>query len=158
MSDRSNLNFVAKWDIQAFKAKCADQRKIALEWPAFDRRMGACEEFHWTMGPWSLTFCLEIWRDKPTWHGSAAVVEEIGYETVTGNLGMKYEVPKDALLSTSSWTNVHKEQARFVLAEVFGDILRPGDKFQPANEVLGLWAMHHLVPYQGEPVWKSKLH
>lgn len=148
-----NLNFIAKWDIETFKAKCADQRKIAQRYPAYDRRMGTVQEFHWRLGPWSLMFMLEVWKKPYHWHGSAAIMEQIGYETVTGTLGMKYEVPQDALLATKEWIDEHYEQARFILGEVFGDILRPGDKHQPATEYIGLTAMHWLVPYEGKKTW-----
>lgn len=161
----SSLDFVARWDIEAFKAKCSDQREVAKRWPAYDRRMGLCEEYGWQLGPWLLTFCLEVWRPQAVWHGSAAVTEEI-WQTVIGKTAtrgpiskpIKYEVPVRALLDSKDWILEHKEQARFILAEVFGDILRPGDAHQPATEIMGPWTMHWYIPHDGPKFWQKNLH
>jgi hypothetical protein len=152
----NNLNFANKFDVARFKAKCEDQRRIATKWPAYDARMAGVDVFGWLLGPWSLRFMLEVWQKPFVWHGSAAILEQIGYTTETGKLGMKYEVPQDAMLSTSSWVEEHKEQARFILAEIFGEILRPNDKFQPANETIGLLCMHWHVLYEGKKYWLSR--
>jgi len=156
-SSYSNLNFSNRADIKRWKHKCEEQRRIALKWPAFDKRMLTCEEYHFSIGPWQLVFCLEIF-DKPMWVGSASIQEQIAYETYTGEHGERFEVPQDALLSVSSWVPEHFEQARYILAEVFGDILRPGDKFQPAKETEGLFTFQWRVPYEGEHFWKKHLH
>ena len=150
-----NLDFADRLDIDTFKAKCRDQREIARRWPAYDPRMVGVEEFGWRLGPWSLRFALEIWGE-PRWHGSAAVLEEIGSETLDIGNGAKVDVPQDALLAVSSWSPEHFEQARFILAETFGPILRPHDKFQPALETMGLWCMHWQIPYEGARFWKKQ--
>lgn len=155
-SQWSNLNFRSKRDLSTWKDKCAEQRKIAKQWPAYDKRMITCEEYQFAIGPWHLVFCLEIFS-KPAWVGSASIQEEVAYETVTGAHGEKFEVPQDALLAVSSWHSEHFEQARFILAEVFGDILRPGDKHQPALEKRGLMTLQWVVPYEGERFWLKNM-
>jgi hypothetical protein len=147
-----SLDFSNRLDIDTFKKKCREQREIARKYPAYDRRMATCEDYSWKLGPWSLTFCLEVWREPLVWHGSAAIIEQIGYQSVEWGK-TRAEIPQDALLSTSSWVEDHREQARFILGEIMGDILRPGDDRQRALEILGLWAMHHIVEFQGEKTW-----
>lgn len=150
-----SLDFADRADIRRWKKTCEDHRKIAERWPAYDRRMINVEEYKMELGPWRLVFCLEIWN-KPMWHGSASIQEQIAYETVTGPSGEKLEVPQDALLAISSWVPEHYEQARFILAEMFGPILRSGDKHQPAQEFIGLFTLQWRVPYEGEPKWKNR--
>lgn len=155
----SNLDFADRWDIERFRKKCVDQRKIAQRWPAYDRRMASVEEYGWRLGPWTVRFMLETWK-KPVWHGSAAVIEQVGYQTVVpSKWGSELiEIPQDALLATKSWEPEHFQQARYILAEVFGPILRPGDKTQEALETLALWAMHWHVPYEGPQTWQNEQH
>lgn len=153
----TNLDFADRYDLERFKKICADMRAIAKRYPAYDGRMCDVEEYGRTIGPWSVRFTLEVFA-TPIWHGSAAIIEQIGYQTETGTLGMKYEVPQDALLSVSSWHPEHHEQARYILAEIFGDILRPADDHQPAKEHIGLWCMHWQVPYEGDKFWLKHLH
>lgn len=155
-----NLSFIARWDSDKFKAKCRDQRRIAERWPAYDKRMGTVEEYACQLGPWHLVFLLEVWDEPAMWHGSAAILEQIGTQSVKfeqNNWGFKAgtiaEIPQDALLSIQSWVPEHFEQARFILAEVFGPILRPGDDHQQAEETTGLWALHWRVKYEGEKTW-----
>ena len=161
-SDYSNLNFVAKWDLDNWRERVESQRKIALQWPAYDKRMSAVEEYGFKLGPWSLRLVLEIWKKPYVWHASAAIFEQVAYETVAFDQGpmkgAKVEVPQDALLAVSSWVPEHVEQARFILGEVLGPILRPGDEHQRAEEFFGLWAMHHRVRYEGEEVWRKQQH
>jgi hypothetical protein len=145
----TGLDFAGSWDIQAFRRKCAKQRKLATRYPAYDKNMAFVEEYRWRMGPWSLCFQLESWRQPAVWHGSAAVMEQIGYETL--DLEGRIEVPQDALLATSSWSPEHFEQARYILATIFGPLIRPGDDHQDALESTGLWALHVHLKYEGEP-------
>lgn len=157
-SEYSNLNFVAKWDIANWRQKCEEQRKVALQWPAYDPRMSAVEEYGWKIGPWSVRLCLEIWKKPYVWHASAAIFEHIAYETVAFDkgpmAGAKVEVPQDALLAVSSWVEEHHEQARFLMGEMLGPYLTPGDKHQPAQEFDGLWCKHWSVRYDGPETWK----
>jgi hypothetical protein len=161
-SQFSNLNFYNDADIATWKERCADQRKIAEEYPAYDPRMALVEEYQFNIGPWRLVFYLEVWGKKPMWHGGASIQEQVAYETVTITEGMyagtKMEVPQDALLAVSSWMPEHFEQARYILAEVFGPILKPGDKFQPAEETRGLFTLQWRTPYRGKRNWQEKQH
>jgi hypothetical protein len=152
------LNFWDQKDIGKWKERCAEQRKIAETYPAYDLRMSSVDEYGWTLGPWSLRLVLEIWQKPFMWHASAAIVEQIGYESVTLNSRQKVELPQDALLSVSAWVPEHYEQARFVLAEMLGPALRPNDDSQRAEEYLGLWAMHHRVKYEGDRPWRKLQH
>ncbi len=161
-SDYSNLNFFNGADVSRWKEQCEEQRKVALTYPAYDVKMGSVEEYGWKLGPWSLRLVLEIWKRPYMWHGSAACIEHIGYETVTADEGMykgaKFEIPQDALLATRSWEPEHLQQARYILGELFGSILTPGDKHQLVQETLGLWAMHWRTKYIGKETWKEKQH
>ena len=148
----SDLSFVDQWDIARFKKKCVDQRRIAEQWPAYDRNMALVDEYRWRLGPWALSFMLEVWAE-PVWHGSAAILETIGYTTVDPK--WRTEIPQDALLSINSWVPEHFEQARFILAEIFGPILKPGDQHQPALETKGVMALHWHVKYEGNRPWRK---
>ena len=70
-------------------------------------------------------------------------------------------VPKPRILFTRDWDRDHKAQARFLLAEMFGPILKPGDKYQQADETLDDLEMHWTVSYtcslKGEEgsMWKT---
>jgi len=151
------LDFVARWDIANWKRMCADHRAIAERWPAYDKRMVGVEDYWFKLGPWRICFMLEIW-DKPLWVGSVSIQEQIGYESVGLENGGRIEVPQDAMLAISSWVPEHFEQARFILGELFGPILRPGDDHQPAMEFQGLMTFQHRVPYEGPHFWKTKQH
>jgi len=146
----SNLDFSDRPDIRRFKRKCEEQRKLAERYPAYDSRMGMVEEYGWRLGPWSLRFCLETWK-RPVWHGSAAIFEEVGAETVVPSKwgSQVVEIPQDALLATTSWVPEHYQQARFILAQIFGPILRPGDQQQGALETVALWGLHWHVKHEG---------
>jgi hypothetical protein len=161
-SQYSNLNFSNKYDIATWKEKCAEQRKIALMYPAYDLRMSGVEEYGWTIGPWSVRLVLEVWKKPYLWHASAAIIEHIGYETVTVNDGLyrgsHLEVPQDALLSIASWHLEHHEQSRFLMAEMLGEYLKAGDKHQPAEERDGLWCKHWRLRYDGPKVRQEKQH
>lgn len=161
-SSYSNLNFHDRWDLANWKEKCADQRKIAEEWPAYDPKMLGVEEYGWKIGPWSVRLTLDIWKKPYMWHASAAIVEHVAYETVTVNegiyKGVSMEVPQDALLAVSSWVEEHHQQARFLLNEMLGPILRPDDKQQQALEHDGLWAKQVLVKYEGNAPWRKRQH
>ena len=161
-SQYSNLNFVDKCDLANWKERCADQRKIAESWPAYDPRMIMCEDYYWKIGPWSVGLVLWIWQKPFMWDASATIAEHIGYETVAMDQGMykgaKVEVPQDAMLAVSSWHPEHHEQARFLLNEILGPILRPGDKLQQATEVDTLFSKQALVRYEGDQPWKRKQH
>jgi hypothetical protein len=67
-----SLDFADRLDIDTFKKKCEDQRKIAKRWPAYDIRMATVEDYAWLLGPWSLRFMLEVWKAPFMWHGSVA--------------------------------------------------------------------------------------
>ena len=89
------------------------------------------------------------------WHGSAAVIEHIGYENVETNMG-RIGVPQDALLSRTSWVPEHEQQADFLLSGMFGDLIRAGDNSQQIQVFDGLWARHIKFRYEGEPTWKKR--
>ncbi len=151
------LDFLDKHDLGNWRQMCADHRAIAERWPAYDRRMVSVEDYWFKLGPWRIGFCLEIWN-KPIWVGSVSIQEQIGYETVELNNKARIEVPQDALLSISSWVPEHFEQARFILGELFGPILRPNDPHQAALEFSGLMTFQWRVPYEGDKRWLKKLH
>lgn len=146
------LDFLDGGDIANWKQMAEDHRKIAEEYPAFSRAMVNVEDYWFKLGPWRIGFMLEIWS-APMWVGSASIQEQIAFETVEMENGQKIEVPQDALLAVSSWTPEHFEQARFILGEVFGPILRPADDHQPALEFRGLMTMQWRVPFEGEKTW-----
>lgn len=152
-----SLDFLDGLDLSRWKQMCAEHRLIAERWPAYDRAMVTVEDYWFKLGPWRIGFCLEIWA-KPMWVGSTSIQEQIGYETVELTNKQKIEVPQDALLSISSWTPEHFEQARFILGETFGPILRPNDPHQAALEFSGLMTFQWRVPFQGEPTWRKNLH
>lgn len=147
-----SLDFWDSRDLSSWKKMAEDHRSIARRWPAYDKRMCMVEDYWFKLGPWRVCFLLEIW-DKPLWVGSISIQEQIGYETVELENKQKIEVPQDALLAVSSWSPEHFEQARFILGEVFGNILRPGDQHQPALEFRGLMTFEWRVPYEGVKFW-----
>jgi hypothetical protein len=152
-----SLDFLDSMDLSRWKEMAMDHRKIAAAYPCYDRRMISVEDYWFKLGPWRIGFCLEIWS-LPMWVGSASIQEQIGYETIELEGKGKIEVPQDALLSISSWTPEHFEQARFILGETFGPILRPGDDHQQALEYRGLFTLQHRVKYEGDMPWKRHQH
>jgi hypothetical protein len=150
----SNLDFQDKADIATWRERAAEHRAIAEKWPAYDKRMVTVTDYRFELGPWHVTFILEIWKE-PVWVGSVSIQEQIGFETIKIQHGHKIEIPKEALLAISSWSPEHFEQARFILGEVFGPILRPGDDHQPALEFKGLMTLQWRVPYEGEKPWRK---
>jgi hypothetical protein len=154
----SNLNFHNRADIKRWKHQCAEQRRIALTWPAYDRGMLMVEEYGWKLGPWSLRLVLEIWQKPYFWHASAACFEQIAFETVTGPNGERFEVPQDALLKRDSWEPEHVEQADFILNEILGEFTRADDNSQQILIFDGLWARHMKLKFEGEETWKTKQH
>lgn len=159
-SSYNNLNFHGRADRRRFERICEDQRRIALRYPAYDRRMSGVEEYGTKIGPWSLRLLLETWTKPYWWHASAACFHQVGYETVPFDLGplagARVEVPQDALIAVQSWEPEHYEQARYIMAQLLGPYLKPGDKFQPAEERRGLWALHWKVRFEGPETWKNQ--
>ena len=119
--------------------------------------MSGVEEYHWRVGPWGLGFMLETWERKPLeddplppgplWHGDVMIREETDYRTI--DVHRRIEVPQFHLLSIQEWEPTHYEQAKFLLAEMFGPILRSGDQHQGALQILGSTAMHWYVRHEG---------
>ena len=154
-SSYSNLNFHDRADIAKWREKCADQLKIAQTYPCYDVRMCEVEQFGFKIGPWSLRLTLEIFEKPYMWHGSAAVIEQIGYETVHSKMG-DLGIPQDALLSRSSWHPEHEQQADFLLNGMFGDLIRAGDNSQQILVFDGLWGRHIKFRYEGAETWKKR--
>lgn len=151
-SEYRNLSFRSKRDVAAWKEKCAEQRAIALKWPAYDKRMCNVEEYGWMLGPWSLRCVLEVFRPQPVWHASVACFERIAYETIKAG-EMEIEVPQDALAARQTWVPEHVEQADFILNGILGDLIRADDASQQVLVVDGLWARHHILKYEGARTW-----
>lgn len=137
----SNLDFIAGWDIGEFKRQCIAHREVARRFPAYDKEMATLDDYHWILGDWSLSFLLETWA-KPVWHGSVAVLD-VPYKV---NTIIRVDLPAPQPLWTKDWDEDHFKQARFLLAEMFGPILRPGDKSQHATDTVGPMALHWHVP------------
>lgn len=156
----TNLSFLDKYDLARFMTICEDMRKVAGTWPAFDEAMKFVEDYRRKIGPWIITFYLKIWDDKPMWVGKANVIEQVGWRTEEGDMGVKFEVPQDGFLMLESWEPEHFDQARYILSSVFGPILRPGDEHQPAAETKGPFCLWWEVPYEGDmSKWrKLRLH
>jgi hypothetical protein len=138
-----NLDFVADWDLDAFKKDCENHRVLAKFSPVVDKNMVLWPEYHWRLGRWHLAFMKEVWR-RPVWHGSVTVFDEVGHRLV--DVKRRLEVPHDEWLTTTDWEPKHLDQARFLLAQMFGPILRPNDKHQPALETRAFKALHWHIP------------
>ena len=57
------------------------------------------------------------------------------------------------MLALRSWERIHFEQARYILAECLGPLLRPGDSHQQAKETRGTVSLHWELPFEGERTW-----
>lgn len=146
----SDLSFSAQWDLETFKNQCELQRSIAAASPIVTKQRNRLGKYRWRLGPWRLCFVLETWVD-PLWHGSVYVYEEVGYKTVDHKL--RLEMPEDKALFTDDWTPRHFEQARFLLAEMFGPIIRPG-KDQQVLESVALLGLHWHTRFEGSGTWQ----
>ena len=163
-SSFSNLNFLDRADRRRWQRMCQDARNIAREYPAYDYRMMMCEEYARQLGPWYTIFALETFLKKPCWVGSASILEQVGERRIVipdGPLkGGFYDAPKDEYLTIAQWEPEHFEQARFLLAELFGELIRPGDDSQRCEET-ALPQMHTMiwqVPYEGPKYWQERQH
>lgn len=111
------------------------------------------------LGPWRAIFLLATYLPKSEWQGSVSLLEQVGYKRVIipdGKFkGGWFDRPDDEYLPLKQWEREHWEQARFILAELFGDIIRPGDNSQRAVEVDSENVLAWRVPYEGEPKWLS---
>ena len=140
----SNLDFIAQWDIDEFKTRCVTQREFAERHPAYTKTMWRDRNYHWSVGGWGCCFMLETWGEVPLWHGSVSILED-NYQTIDCKL--RLEVPRARLLPTCDWDRDHFDQARFLLAEMFGPIIRPNDNSQRAMDTTGLYGLHWTVDY-----------
>lgn len=157
-SDYQNLSFHNRADIKRWRDICAEQRRVALRWPAYDPRMSSIEEYGFRLGPWSLRLVLEIWKKPYLWHASAACIHHIGYETFHGERGETFEIPKDELIERAKWLPEHVEQADFLLNGIIGDLIRAEDNSQQVSIYDALYARHLTLKYEGEELWRTKQH
>jgi len=158
----SNLDFIADWDVEAFKADCIAHRLLADAWPVTDTRMVQNRDYHWKVGRWRLTFMQDAWPEvvskwkSGVWHGSASVYDEVGHRTLIEVKKQRIEAPYDKWLSTDEWEPHHFDEARFLLATMFGPIIRPKDNSQRAVETRAFKALHWQVPVDGGQLWTEK--
>lgn len=161
-SQYSNLNFYDRADRRRWARICHDQRRIAKKWPAYHWRMAMCQDYYRQLGPWRMQFMLVTFTFKPEWRGSVLLFEETAYKSVVlakGPLvGSKVEMPQDEPLPLKDWDNEHWEQARFILSELFSDIIRPGDNNQRCLEVSQPMTLVWVVPYEGPQYWMEMQH
>ena len=156
-SSYSNLNFLDRADRRRWAKACEDARKVARTWPAYNVKMILCQEYARYLGPWRIIFCLQTFMPKPSWMGSASIVEHVADKRIVipdGKYkGGYFDAPDDEYLPLKQWEKEHFEQAEFLLAEMFGELIRPGDNSQRCDRAeldhVLLWA----VPYEGPQYW-----
>ena len=125
---------------QEWKAHCARQRDIARFAPCYAPIQCVHPRYRWTReGRWHLTFTLETWCAPPVWHATVVLLEDLkGTEN-------KWGMPEQGLLATSVWDIAQWDEARHLLADAMGEILRPNDDSQQAEEVVGLFGTHWRI-------------
>ncbi len=125
---------------QQWKAECAQHRIIAQLAPCYTPIACVHPRYRWSWGErWHLTLTLETWSDPPVWHTTAALLEDlIGSENEWG-------MPEQGLLATQAWDVTQWEEARHLLADALGEILRPNDDSQEAEEIKGLFGLHWRI-------------
>lgn len=159
-SQFSNLSFWDRADRRRWKVACEDARRIAKQWPAYHPRMIMVEEYQRRLGPWRTIFCLETYLPRPCWTGSASILEQVAERRIvipSGRLkGGYFDAPDDDYLMVKQWEPQHFEQARFLLAELFGELIRPGDNNQRCEESQSDHLLVWRVPFEGPKYWMER--
>lgn len=128
-------------DADALKALCLKARKLAKNNPCFTPDDCGDPKFRFRFGSWSLCCTWEALVPGPrVWHGSAAVLAEIGTQPAMMPSGLIVQVPQEALLANESWEKEHKDQAKFLLGELLGPVIIKDD--QTVNVISGLFSEH----------------
>jgi hypothetical protein len=124
MSQNLSLEEIAKW-----KETCKRQRDIARTNPCYDPRMVLLEDFSVRLGPWMLRLTLDTYLKPPMWHGTVALMKQLGDETVYGPDGMPiFEVPQEGIVAVESWTREDYSEARDLLGDLFGSLINHVDQ------------------------------
>lgn len=125
---------------QEWKAKCQQQRTIARFAPCYTPVACLDPCYRWSReGRWHLSLTLETWCAPPVWHATAALLEDLKHSD------NEWGMPEQGLLATQVWDTEQQEQARHLLADAMGEILRPNDESQQAEEIKGLFCLHWRI-------------
>ena len=131
-------------DAEALRDQLTKLRKYAANNPCH-RPIEATDPAHsFKFGPWHISFTLDAWNDKRMWHGSVAVLEQVAEQPTQFPNGLIAYVPVDAMITTQSYSDEHKAQAKFLLGELMGPYIR--EATTPVHEHTGLMAIHWLTP------------
>jgi hypothetical protein len=116
------------------RAKQSPIGRLALaDYKENPRRM---ERFTFRYGKFNVSIAYHTHRDKPFWHASVAILEDIAEQ--------EFGAMQQALLAIESWTKEDHSQAQHILGEALGTVIyRPT---QPVDVHDGLWAKHWCVP------------
>lgn len=126
---------------EEWRQVCKAQRQMAQAFPCYVPLMVFEDRFQWQYTDrWVIKFVLETWCAPARWHGSIVLFEDVP------NTENQYGLPQKAHLPPSQWTPEHFQEARALLADVFGPILRPGDNSQKALDYTGPDCLHWVVP------------
>lgn len=136
----------APGDAEALRELCLKARKAAKNNPCFRPIDVGNERLEFRFGKWFLRCSIDKFSANkvPTWHGSVSILEEVGEQDVQLESGIVIKVPQDAMLSTQSWSDEHKKQAKFLLGELLGPVIL--DEGQQVTEHTGLFALHWITP------------
>jgi hypothetical protein len=136
-------------DAEALAGLVRHARKHAKNHPVIDPRRAADPSFGFNFGAWHCRLTLDSFleKEKPHWHASTSIMEEVGEEPVVLENGIVASMPQDALLAVKSWTEEHSKQAEFLLGELLAHAILFED--QQVLVADGLFARHALTKVVG---------
>lgn len=123
---------------------CQRQRLVARAAPCLTNGDKQLPQYYFrhldTDREWSLSMTLEVSTSGLVWHGCASVLQDVP-------TGGPFAAVEQRLLPLQLWTKEHFTDARAILADLFGELIRPNDNSQEAHELRAWVVLHWFIPY-----------
>ena len=134
----------------AWLRKCEQQRKIAQTALCTHPKLAYLPCYRWQQVSfenqhklWSFCLVLETFTRPYQWHVSISVIADI---PSTEN---EFGLPEQGSPFTEHWSDDDRKEAREMISEVLGSLLRHSDDSQIVMVQQGLSALHFMVAYEG---------
>lgn len=131
-------NFLDSKDYEAWKERCAAQRRIAALNPCYEKAMVTCVDFDVDCGPeWHLRLVLETYTPRPIWHASISHITRVGDQAVYDKqTGLPiFLAPQDAMVMVKDWTHEEKDVADSLLGDLVGPLIAAKDQRVDVHDV-----------------------
>lgn len=133
---------------QEWRDACQRQRIIARTCLCADAAQSLDPQYtvrhHMEDQEWAVGLTLELINFQPVWHGWVSVLQDLPMQRGT------WGAPERRYLPTHLWQREHFDNARDLLGDVFGPLIRPKDDQQEAHESKGNTSLHWLIPFDAE--------